>query len=86
MLTNIFEIFNKAFFKNYCFYSGRDASHPEICFTLHSHNSCPRSEDCEGSRIRTWDYCVLSLVSPSCLNQLSFWYYIPPTVSYHIRL
>jgi hypothetical protein len=57
------------------FHSGRDASYPEICFMIHSHNSWPRSGDCERSRIRTRDCCVLSLVSPSCLSQLS--YHIP---------
>jgi hypothetical protein len=38
---------------------------------VHSHISWPRSGDCEGSRIRTRDSCVLCLVSPSCLSQLS---------------
>jgi hypothetical protein len=38
---------------------------------LHSHISWPRSGDCEGSRIRTRDSCVLCLVSPSCLSSLS---------------
>jgi hypothetical protein len=49
-------------------YSGRDASHPEICFLIHSHISWPRSGDCGGSWIWTRDHCVLSLVSPSWLN------------------
>jgi hypothetical protein len=57
--------------------AGTDASHPEICFNIHSHTSWPCSGDCEGSRIQTRDCYVLSLVSPSCLNQLS--YHIPLT-------
>jgi hypothetical protein len=64
------------------FYSDRHASHPEMCFLIQKrHISWPRSGDCDGSRIRTRDCYVLSLLSPSCLKQLS--YHIP-WLSYHI--
>jgi hypothetical protein len=50
---------------------------------IHSHISWPRSGDCEGSRIRTRDSCVLCLVSPSCLSQLS--HHIHNISFYHDR-
>jgi hypothetical protein len=53
-----------------------------FCFyMIHSQLPWPRSGDCGGSRIRTRDSCVLCLVSPSCLSQLS--HHIP-TLSHHI--
>jgi hypothetical protein len=39
---------------------------PWDLFLMRSHISWPRSGDCEGSRNRTRDCCLFSLVSPSC--------------------
>jgi hypothetical protein len=46
------------FFLIFFFYSGMDASHPEILFIIHSHNSCRPSGDCGGSRNRAQKCCV----------------------------
>jgi hypothetical protein len=56
-LITLPRIASQVFFKT-VFYSGRDASFPEILFILHSHNSCRPLGDCGGSRDRTRDCCV----------------------------
>jgi hypothetical protein len=48
----------KFFFLLIVFYSGIDASFPEILFILHSHDSCCPSGDCGESGIEIRDYCV----------------------------
>jgi hypothetical protein len=63
--------FNTIFFFFIVFYSGRDASHPEIWFLIHSHNSCRPSGDCGGSQDRTRNCCVTVWFTQSCLSQLS---------------
>jgi hypothetical protein len=52
------------FFFLIVFYSGMDASFPEILFILHSHGSCRPSVDCGGSRDRTRDCCVTAWFQP----------------------
>jgi hypothetical protein len=46
---DIFNMCLNFFFFLIVFYSGMDASHPEIWFYIHSHNSCRPSGDCGGS-------------------------------------
>jgi hypothetical protein len=59
----------------FVFYSGMDASNPEIFYLflllIHSHYSCRPSGDCGGSRDRTWNCCVAVWFTQSRLSQLS---------------
>jgi hypothetical protein len=56
-----------SFFK-IVFYSGRDASNPEILFIIHSYCSCRPSGNCGGSWDRTRNCCVAVWCHPVALD------------------
>jgi hypothetical protein len=71
--------FSTTFF--FVFYSGRDASHPEILVMIHSYCSCRPSGNCEGSRDRTSDCSVAVWCHPVALDN---WATTSPQLSHHI--